>query len=260
MYRWMLALLLGASTLGIASAAAEVSHQEPEPAKPSADAKAALQHAASIRREARGQDADAKREIYLRSAEAYAVIVERFASEPQVVLEATFRQAELRRLAGDVDIATGLYEQVASSDREGPFGARAQLEIGHLYRRAKQWATAEASYEKVWTEHPGQTVYGARAMIWAGKAAESDGRLEAGRALFRRAIETFSQHPAQGVQAFDALATSLLKAGDREGAEAVVAECEGWVDGTFEPGSKERETARSSFEKMRVRKRLAKEG
>ncbi len=248
--------------VGLLSSLAVTGWAQPESAtksdKPSAEARAALKHAASLRREARGQEIEQKHAVYRRMAEAYEGILDRFAEESVVRVEARFRLAELNRLLGEIERATELYEQVTTEESAQAFGARARLEIGHLYRRAKQWRTAEEHYARVWKEHIDQTVYGARAMIWAGKCAAQDDRMDEARSQWREVTNRYGAHFAQVIQAFDALADSQLDAKDRAGAEAVIAECERWVEAVGSPDSKEREAARKSFEKMSTRKRLAK--
>ena len=181
--------------------------------------------AKQVRRDANKKEPDEKRRILLAAADAYQVILDRFADDHVPCAEAAFRIGEIHRSLGDAARASQAFERVLDHGAHHErFAARALTELGHLARRAGRGDDAIGFYERAIDEYPQRTGEGATALVWIGKVEDRRGRREEARAAWLSVGDRFPSEPVRAIRAADLAALSALDDGDVKRAGKIVEE------------------------------------
>ena len=138
--------------------------------------------------------------------------------------EAAFRAGELLRGGGDLHVALREFRVARTRCLDGPFRARAALEIGHVERRLGRAREALDAYQELFTDPHVPPSLRDAAMLWAGRVHADAGRFEEAWRLWESVV-TLAEDPVDRVQAFDLLALALIERGDLEGAAGVLERC-----------------------------------
>jgi tetratricopeptide (TPR) repeat protein len=174
---------------------------------------------ARLRKVERAELAEARR----RAARSYVAVRLYFPSERELAAEASFRAAELWRLAGDVERAAAELEHALAGGAGTEFRARAALELGHLERRRRRWSSALDRYFAAAADAESRSHWRDEAALWIGKTYVAMGELEEARRHLARAAGA-SADPLARARAYDEWALTYV-AGDLEAAAGVLARC-----------------------------------
>lgn len=239
------ALLLGAAP---SLCGAEVPRQ--------ADAKAQLKYAAGLKKGLRGLKGEERRTVLQSIAEAYAVVGRFFPEAVTETAEASFRLGETRRTLGDRDGAMAAFERTVELKGHRRFGARAMLEIGHLYRRAKKLPDAAATYEKTAKEYSDLPDQRDAAWLWVGKVRFAMKDALAARAAWSLVAEK-STDPLDQIRAYDLIAGSFLAEGKTTEAQAAVEKCQHALAPVAEEPSSRGSRVKRALERMKSLNKLS---
>lgn len=122
--------------------------------------------------------------LRMQAAEAYRAVRVHFPDARAEGAEAAFRAGELWR-AGEADErARAEFEAARSLQPEGPFAARAALEIGHIERRAGDLQGALAAYTGVLSDPSAASERRAEAALAAGRVHAEMGARDLARSLW----------------------------------------------------------------------------
>lgn len=214
-----------------------------------------LEHAAALKRqflERKEAERDFWREL---TVEAYQAVRVHHPDAMALGGEAAFRAGELLRAAGAGERALEEFRAAARLGRGTPFEARAELEIGHIHRRAGRTREALDAFHGVAAS---RTAAGRRrddAWLWVGKLQHARGRTsDAVRAW--RLVADGEGDALDRIEAFDLWALSLVESHDLEGAAGVLQAAR---TALFERSLEETEfgeRVRAALERMRVVDRL----
>ncbi|MFQ5505797.1 MAG: tol-pal system YbgF family protein, partial [Planctomycetota bacterium] len=105
------------------------------------EARRALVNAGKLGRAPRGTKHPEKLRRLSEAAMAFRRVEQKYASLPEIVAEAVFRQGQLLGRMGRGDESVKLFRRVAAGSR---FAVRALLEAGHVERRRKHYPDALA--------------------------------------------------------------------------------------------------------------------
>lgn len=200
----------------------QVGRGEERWSKPSG-ARDRLAYARSLRSALRGVRGDALIRARERAIEAYRAVRAHHPKAPEV-LEATFRAAELLRVAGDVEQAKQEFALLACAERATTYRTRSQLELGHIERRRGRLAQSLGWYERVVADPRARALYRDRASLWTGRVLLLQGRTNDAERVFSRIAET-GFDPFQRIRAFDRMALLAIRRGDLEAAAGVLERC-----------------------------------
>jgi len=185
------------------------------------------------------------------AVEAYRA-VRRFHPEARAAaVEAAFRAGELLRASGDDDGALGEFRWSAEHGQGSEFCARARLEIGHLFRRARRWSEALEAYLAVAGDVDASASRRADAWSWAGTVWKAQGRLDEARLAWQRVADE-APDPLARIQAFDELALLLLEDDDLEGAAGVLERCTRALAARALEESEDGDRVRNALLRMRI--------
>ena len=245
MVKAVAALLLGAAP---ALRGAEVPRQ--------ADAKGQLKHAAGLKKGLRGLKGEERRTQLQSIAEAYASVGKFFPEAGAEAAEASFRLGEVRRTLGDRDGAMAAFERTVELKAHRRFGARAMLEIGHLYRRAKKLPDAAATYEKAAKEYSDLPDQRDAAWLWAGRVrfAMKD---NAGARTAWSLVTEKSTDPLDQIRAYDLIAGSFIAEGKTTEAHATVEKCQHALAPAAEEPSSKGSRVKRALERMKSLNKLS---
>ncbi|MFH2002957.1 MAG: tetratricopeptide repeat protein, partial [Planctomycetota bacterium] len=115
------------------------------------------------------QEPEKKQQILLKTVEIYKAIVANFPEDKDACAEACFRIGEILRTLKKTEEAQAKFIEVLAYTAKGDFAARALKEIGHIYRRNKDFDMAIAYYRRIMDECPDQRESCADALTWIGK-------------------------------------------------------------------------------------------
>jgi tetratricopeptide (TPR) repeat protein len=187
-------------------------------------AAAQLAHAASLRSAMRGKEGDAKNASRRAAVEAYRAVREYFASDARACAEAGFRAGELLRSADDVAGALAEFQVAKERGADSPFRVRAELEIGHLHRRAQEYEKALSSYETVLADPSASAGQRDDASYWSGHVCAAEKRIDEARKAWQR-VADHGEDPLDRIRAWDCIAQSYVDAGDLEAAAGAIEKC-----------------------------------
>lgn len=212
---------------------------------------AQLGHARRLKRqmlEKRGEEVVLWRELTL---EAYRAVRVFHPDARTHCVEAAFRAGEILRAAGDESGALAEFRWCAQHAQDTEFRARAQLEVGHLHRRAQRWRAALDLYLDVAVDPTADEIRREDAWLWVGSAWKALGRVEDARLAWRRVADRGTDALAR-VQAFDELGLLLLAEDDVEGAAGVLDQCLRALSARALEETEAGERVRNALQRMRV--------
>jgi len=218
-------------------------------------ARAPLDHATRCKPELRGREGEARRGARAAAVEAYRAVRRHFPRGRALGAEAAFRAGELLRAQGAEAEALAEFTAARRLGARTEFAARAELEIGHVHRRAKRAMEALAAYERVLTDPGADSCVRDRAGYWAGRVHASLGRGADARRAYER-VARDGVDPTERVRAFDAWADSLIDEGDLEGAAGVLELCRVSLDDVALEETELGQRVREALERMSSVERL----
>jgi tetratricopeptide (TPR) repeat protein len=221
-----------------------------------AAAKAALSHASGVRRSSHGKEGEAKYTLLRDAATAYEQVASDFEDVPTAAGEAWFRAGEIFRILRNVELAAVRFEKAAAIAEAPTFGARALNELGHLYRRTRDYERALSFYRNVAEKFPAERREAARAQTWQGKVHVLQEKFEEGHRLLLEVYRLFPEFPVEDIRNVDTVATAWIKDGRSEEARRLVQDC---LERHSLPTEGEEEVAKdvsTALERMRARELL----
>jgi tetratricopeptide (TPR) repeat protein len=144
-----------------------------------------------------------------------------FPDAKEEVAMAAFRLGELKRSLGKSDEACEAFAKVVASGGSRRLAGRAILETGHIHRRAKELGKALESYRKAATEFSDETGSRDDSLYWIGVIHEQNKDYAKSREAWQ-AVADRGVDPLDRVRAFDRIALSHIKEGNRTEAHAAV--------------------------------------
>jgi len=188
------------------------------------DARAQIRHAASVKREGRGLQGEARMTHLRRVASAYEAVLANFPDSREECSEASFRLGETLRTLADWDAAVAAFARVVEIGASPRWAARALLETGNVHRRAKEMAKAIEAYGRVVAEFPQERSVRDDAYLWMGKVHATMREWDPARSAFTKVAEE-GEDPVDRIQAFDQIALSYLQEGKTIEATASIERC-----------------------------------
>jgi TolA-binding protein len=216
---------------------------------------AALSRARAEEAGLRGLKGDERKQGWLKVAAAYQGVLDRYPAAKKEASEAALRLGRIYAKIKDNDMAVKCLTRVEEFSSETRNCALARMEIGHLYRRARQYDLAVAQYLKVVERFASEADLCADALEWVGKCREKKKDLDGAREAWRKMIEFAAEDPVNAVQAFDLIACSHAREKQTARAEEVLKECQARF-ARSPAGGKEGERIRKALERMRCLKLL----
>ena len=180
-------------------------------------ATAQLAHAASLRAAMRGKEGDARNAARRAAVDAYRAVKEYFAGDARACAEAAFRAGELLRSADDNAGALAEFQVAKERGADSPYRIRAELEIGHIHRRAQEHEKALASYEAVLSDPAATAGQRDDASYWTGHVCAAEKRIDDARKAWQR-VADHGEDPLDRIRAWDCIAQSYVDSGDLEAA------------------------------------------
>jgi tetratricopeptide (TPR) repeat protein len=221
---WALAGALGPAAGGsrLPWSGAAVARRDGASTRPAAasDARSELRKADELRRAIRGKGEE-RRAAVEQAAAAYAAVLASFPDAKEEVAMAAFRIGELKRSLGKTDEAREAFSKVVSSGGSRRLAARAVLETAHIHRRAKEMGKALESYRKAAVEFADEAGNRDDALYWIGVLQEQNKEYAKSREAWQ-AVADRGVDPLDRVRAFDRIALSHMKEGNRADAHATV--------------------------------------
>lgn len=188
-------------------------------------AKAKLKAASAMRRTSFKKPADEKERILLAAAAAYEEIVRLHADCHAECAEATFRAGEIYRTLRMADRAEAAFMRALEFQTGGEFAARSLNEVGHLYRRKKDYPHAMAYYRRVLSECADVRDECADAWTWIGKVYLKVGENEKGLETLVDFADRFPEFPVAAIRNIDLAALALIKEGRFDEAAEMIDRC-----------------------------------
>lgn len=185
----------------------------------------ALKRASAVWRRSFKKPGPEKQALVMEAIAAYRKILADYSSEPDTASLAALRAGDLCRGLAQRAEALELYEKVLTLAGPAKHGARAQLEIAHLLRRAKRPEEASKGYREVVRKFPKETNMASQALLWLGKLALQAGDRDRARGVLREFLQGYERPAKRLVQAYDLLAQTHLDAGEVKEARQVIQEC-----------------------------------
>jgi len=216
---------------------------------------AALTRARAEEAALRGLKGDERKQGWLKVAAAYQGVLDRFPTAKKEASEAGLRLGRIYAKIKDNDMALKCLNRVEEFPGETRNCALARMEIGHLYRRARQYDLAVGQYLKVAEKFASEADLCADALEWVGKCREKKKDFDGAREAWRKMIEFSAEDPLNVVQAFDLIACAHAKEKQTARAEEVLRECQTRF-ARSPAGGKEGERIRKALERMRCLKLL----
>jgi|GEM_PF-3276554 len=197
-----------------------------------------------------------KERILLEVAQAYQQIIAELPEFTQECAQAAFRAGEIYRTVGRLKQAEATFLQALELDPKGTFAARSLNEVGHLYRRKKDYATALAYYQRVQGEYTAIRKEAAAAVTWTGKVYLRLKEYDRGRQVLLGFMEMFPEFPEQAVRNVDRVVLSLIEEGRSEDAVAVLTRFLKRIEGVMGKSIKQDRAVSKALGKMKSGKRL----
>jgi len=222
-----------------------------DPVRKCENAELQLKLATELRNALRGLEGAERAAAQARALAACRAVRQYFPNEGWACAEASFRDGELLRAAGDLAGAAAEFQAAREQKCESPFRVRALLEIGHLQRKAKEFPKALASYEAALGEQgatPGQRD---EASLWAGAVYRELERPADARRVWQRVADA-GEDPLDRIRAFDRIASLLVESGELEGAAGTLERCKEVLAGPAAEETRTGERVRSALANMRA--------
>jgi tetratricopeptide (TPR) repeat protein len=198
----------------------------------------------------RGKEGDERNTTRQAAVQAYKAVREYFTSDARACAEAAFRAGELLRSADDATGAFAEFQVARERGADTPFRVRAELEIAHLHRRARDHEQALASYEAVLTDAASTPSQRDDASYWTGHVYAAEKRVEDARRAWRR-VADHGEDPLDRVRAWDCIALSHIDAGDLEAAAGTLEKCREAMAETSAEETRLGERVRNALSSMR---------
>lgn len=185
-------------------------------------AKERLKEAWSLKKTSFKQEADVKERILLQTVERYKAILDEFPEDKAACAEAGYRAAEILRTLKKPDEAKAEFQRVLTFDPSSEFAARALKEIGHIYRRNKEYDQAIAHYKRVIDECRDHLGCCADSMTWIGKVFLKQKKYKEARRIFTDFVKMFPDFPDDAIRNIDLAAGSWVDEGNFQEAESML--------------------------------------
>ncbi|MFO1053521.1 MAG: tetratricopeptide repeat protein [Planctomycetota bacterium] len=192
----------------------------------------------------RGADRTAALE---KAASDYEAVATEFATDKSVVAQASWEAGECWRRANKVDLAAEAYARVLASG-EDRFRQRALFQRASMLRRTKQLEEAGKLYAEAGKIDP-ESVRAHDARLWVARVLELRGDNDGAVSAYRGAVEA-AVGARRVIEASDALAKSLVRKGDLDGAKAAIEHAEHEAADEVEAGGEEGERIKKSLDEM----------
>jgi len=247
------ALLVAA--LFTAAPAAAWGGDDKEPAK-EADAKTQFAAAALLEKQIRGTKGADRRAAQQKAAVAYEAVHRHFPEEAPLATRALYRAAELYERLRDRENGVRCLKLVFALKSEDRTRARAHNLLGHIYRRAKNWADAVKEYETVVNDHSKARPQVAEALGWLGKCKARLGDHAAARAAWKSRIEQFPERLGIVIESYDWIACSLHGEGKVKEARETLEACQARFKDTAADSGPAGQRVRKALGRMRIHRLL----
>jgi tetratricopeptide (TPR) repeat protein len=222
-----------------------------DPVQKCASAELQLGLANELRNSLRGLAGPELEAARSRAVAAFRAVRRYFPGEGAACAEASFRAGELLRAAGDSEGATAEFQAAREQKGDSPFRVRALLELGHLQRKAKAFDKALACYEAALADRGASAAQRDDASLWAGTTYLDLERPADARRVWQRVADS-GEDPLDRIRAFDCSASSLVAAGDLEGAAGMLQRCREALAGPAAEETRTGERVRSALQNMRA--------
>ena len=219
-------------------------------------AEAQLAHARRLKHLMRGQQGAELAGWRRHTVEAYRAVRVFHPDARAACVEAAFRAGEILRAADDEAAALVEFGWAARQGGAGDFRARAQLEIGHVHRRALRFREALDAYLDVGGDAASSAARREDAWLWAGTSWKRLGNLEEARSAWRRVAE-HGTDPLARITAFDELALSFVEESELEGAAGVLDQCLRALSASALEETEQGERVENALLRMRVVEELS---
>jgi tetratricopeptide (TPR) repeat protein len=221
-----------------------------------ASAEAQLAHARRIKHEMRGHEGAELSAWRCRTVEAYRAVRLFHPEARAACVEAAFRAGEILRAAENEAAALAEFGWAARQRDAGQFRTRAELEIGHLHRRALRFREALEAYLDVGGDPAAGAARRDDAWLWAGTCWKRLGNLEEARSAWRRVAE-HGTDPLARIAAYDELALTYVEESELEGAAGVLDQCLRALSASALEETEQGERVENALQRMRVVEELS---
>lgn len=211
-----------------------------------------LKEASSHRRTSFKKPAEEKRRILLEAAALYEGVIRDFPDYRSESAQAGFRAGEIYRTVGLPERAEKAFLLTLKFDAKGEFAARSLNEVGHLFRRKKEYRRALEYYSRVQKECPDIREQCAVAVTWTGKVLLKQEQGDRGRQVLLGFSDRFPEFPVQAIRNIDLAACSLIKEGRISEAAAMVQSCRDRFAGTLTGEKEENRKIETALQKMKA--------
>jgi len=252
--RLLTAVLLVAALITAAPAAAWGGDDE-VPAK-EADAKTQFAAAALLEKQIRGTKGAVRRAAQQKAAVAYEAVHRHFPEEAPLATRALYRAAELYERLRDRENGVRCLKLVLALKSEDRTRARAHNLLGHIYRRAKNWADAVKEYETVVNDHAKARPQVATALGWLGKCKARLGDHAGAREAWNSRIQRFPERLGVVIESFDWIACDLHGEGKVKEARETLETCQAQLKDAAADSGPAGQRVRKALARMRIHRLL----
>ena len=184
------------------------------------------------------------------AAADYEAIATEFVADKSVVEQSSWEAGECWRRAGKIDSAELAYGRALDTGGSR-FRQRALFERASMLRRLKRLEEAGELYVEAGKIAP-ESVRAHDARLWAARILELRGEMPDAVAAYRSAVEV-AVGPRRVIEASDALAKTLIRSGDLDGARAAIEHAEQVVADDVDGEGEEADRIRKALNSMGAR-------
>jgi len=181
-----------------------------------------LKAAWALKRTSFKKEPEVKKEILLKTVVLYQAMLSEYPDASSECAEACYRIGEIYRSLKLVGKAEAAFNMVLTYEKNSDFAARALNELGHIYRRYKEYDKAINYYQKVQTDCPAQKDRCADAYTWIGKVYLLQKQYDKARSIFLSFPDKFPGFYEDAVRNIDLAVNSLITEGNLEDAAALL--------------------------------------
>ncbi len=215
-----------------------------------------LKEASNLRRTSFKKPKEEKKRILLETAAVYEGIIAECATFAPECAQASFRAGEIYRTLRMTRKAETSFIRTLEFQKDGEFAARSLLEVGHIYRRAKDYPAAIVRYRRVLAECSAVRDECADAVTWIGKVQLRMKDLEKGRETLLGFEKRFPEFPVAAIRNIDLVAQSLIGEGRFDEAAALVDGCVSRFSAAIGANPKRDKQVEKALSRMKAVERL----
>ncbi len=246
-------LFLSAMILGSAAPAGEKPAPGQEDENPAA---LKLKEAWKLKKTSFKKPKEEKARILLETATFYENIASEFPQCKAESAQACFRAGEIYRSLGMADKAEASFLEILAFDKSGEFAARSLLEVGHIYRRKKEYPKALEYYARVLGECPEVRDECADAVTWTGKVFLKMKAYDKGRQVLLGFADRFPEFPVDAIRNVDLAARSLIKEKRVDEARRMVERCVQRFESSMGTDAKRDKKVEKALQSMKAAEKL----